>query len=240
MALFTTIDVPCPACATPVSFKAAGSVNIDRAPELRGAILDASFQCAMCTKCGNEFRYAPEFAYIDTERRQWIAAYPLDRMPQWPAGEQHARELFDRVYGPSAIELLRKMGARLRPRVTFGWAALREKVLIADLGLDDATVELCKAAVLRASKAVPLAAGVELRLVEAGDGSLTMAWMRAAFESPGDTVRVSRRLYDEIAADAGGEWSALRGELTRGLFVDLSRLLLGSGEAEAAPGAVDR
>ena len=85
MALFTTIEVPCPACATRVSFRAAGSVNIDRAPELRRAILDGRFQRAMCTKCGNEFRYAPEFAYIDTGRRQWIAAYPLDRMRRWSA-----------------------------------------------------------------------------------------------------------------------------------------------------------
>ena len=235
MALFTTIEVPCPACATRVSFRAAGSVNVDRAPELRRAILDGRFQRAMCTKCGNEFRYAPEFAYIDTGRRQWIAAYPLDRMRRWSGEERQAREIFDRVYGPSAIELLRKIGAMLQPRMTFGWAALREKVLIADLALDDATVELCKAAVLRASKAVPLSAGIELRLVDADDDALTMVWTRSAFESPGDALRVSRRLYDEIAEDAGGDWSALRGELTQGMFVDLSRLLLEPGE-EAASG----
>ena len=137
--------------------------------------------------------------------------------------------------GHRAIELLRKTGAMLQPRMTFGWAALREKVLIADLALDDATVELCKAAVLRASKAVPLSAGIELRLVDADDDALTMVWIRSAFESPGDALRVSRRLYDEIAEDAGGDWSALRGELTQGMFVDLSRLLLEPGE-EAASG----
>jgi hypothetical protein len=235
MALFTTIDVPCPACATPVSFKAAGSVNVDRAPALRRAILDGQFQRAACTKCGNEFRYAPEFAYLDTERRQWIAAYPLDRMRRWSGEERHARELFDRVYGPSAIEPLRRIGGMLEPRMTFGWAALREKLLIADRALDDATVELCKAAVLRASIAVPLSAEIELRLVDADDASLTMVWMRSAFELPGEAMRVSRRLYDEIAEDAREDWATLRGELlTQGMFVDLSRLLLEPDEESVA------
>ena len=226
MSRFETVRLACPACATPVAFRAVHSVNAVRAPELRDAILDRTFQRATCPGCKLDFRYAPDFTYLDSARRQWIAAHPLDQLRHWSDAETRAGALFDSAFSASTAEPLRELGRKLVPRVTFGWAALREKLLVAELRLDDVVVELCKAAALRASAEMPLSAETELRLVGADADTLHLAWLRAADEITGDVLHVSRKLYAEIAADVDGEWQTLREELTQGLFVDIGRLLI--------------
>jgi hypothetical protein len=126
---------------------------------------------------------------------------------------------------------MQSIGRRISRRLTFGWAGVREKLVIADLGLDDVTVELCKSAVLRASASAPVGLGAEMRLVGADETHLGFAWLRSLDESVAQTMRASRQLYAEIAADAGGEWQRLREQLG-GMFVDLERLFIAS---EAAP-----
>jgi len=105
-------------------------------------------------------------------------------------------------------------------------AGVREKLLIAELALDDVSVELCKAIVLRASQEAPLSRETELRLVDSDSKGLALAWLSAADEVVGDSLHLSRRLYDEITSDTEGAWAPLRSDLTQGLFVDLARLML--------------
>jgi len=228
MSMFTEIKVGCPACGTEMPFKAVRSVNADRRADLRAAILDESFQRTTCGACGTLFRLDPDFAYIHAGRGQWIAARPLARLADWKAQEAEARDAFDRVYGSEAPPGVQAIGRQVVPRITFGWAALREKLVVVAHGLDDVTVELAKAAVLRASGEAP-AGSSELRLagVDADDRSLVFAWLRSADETAeGPMKRLPRETYDSVAADADGGWRELRQRVDAGLFVDLGRLLL--------------
>ena len=59
MSVFHTQTVHCPACATPVEFKLVFSVNADRRPDLRDAIVAGTFQRQPCPSCGTEFRVDP-------------------------------------------------------------------------------------------------------------------------------------------------------------------------------------
>jgi hypothetical protein len=226
MSLFKSAQVACPNCGAATRFEAVHSVNVDRRPVLREQILDESFQRVDCAACGTTFRYDPEFHYIDLGRRQWVAALPLAALPNWEQEAAAARSLFERVYLTQGSAHTLEVGRRLRPRVTFGWAALREKVFIAGAGLDDVNVELTKAAVLRGGGELPLAADTELRLVDADADDLILAWMRTQDEALGDMLRVSRSLYAEIAADPDPAWEALRAQIGGSLFVDLNRLLI--------------
>jgi hypothetical protein len=226
MSLFRNITLGCPACGTKVGFEAVHSVNVDRRPPLRDEILAETFQRQTCPACDLDFRCDPEFHYVDVGRHQWVAALPLAKLAGWQEAEQHAHGLFERVYGAQASAHTREVGKQLVPRVTFGWAALREKVLAAGHGLDDVTLELCKAAVLRGSEEAPLSAETELRLVDVNAEGLVLAWMLTEDESPGDMLQVERSLYDEIAADADGDWAALRIDLARSTYVDLNRLMM--------------
>ena len=225
MSQFTIATVVCPACSTEVTFDLVHSVNADRMPSLRAEILARTFQSKACPACGTEFRVQPEFNYVEHGRDLWIAALPLPRLPHWQEEEVAAEARFERVYGPRSSPFIQAIGQRLARRLAFGWAAVREKLVIADLGLDDVTVELCKSAVLRASASAPVGLGAEMRLLGGDENHLAFAWMRSLDESLLQPVRVKRALYDEITADEGSDWQPLRQQLG-GMFVDVGRLLI--------------
>jgi len=233
VSIFRKTSLACPACKAAVEFDEVHSVNADRRPDLRLAILDDTFQQQVCPNCGRQFRLDPAFNLMDTRYGQWIDAAPLSELKNWKAREEHSRSLFNRAYGAEASELAQEIGAGLTPRLTFGWPALREKLLAAENQLDDTALELCKAVVMRNADS-PVSARSELRLIDVTEDELTFAWMLSADESPGPTLRLGRALYEEVAADGDGDWDELKDDFANALFVDLNRLMI-SGEAPQTP-----
>jgi hypothetical protein len=231
MSLMKTTALDCPACARPLSFQTAYSVNADRRPDLRAAILDGSFQRMACPHCGAGFRLDCDFTLLDIGRGQWIVAAPVAAVADWEAREAQAREMFERAYGAEAPAIAREVGQRLRPRLVFGWPALREKLVAADHGLDDVALEAVKATVLRSSGAIPGRAIAELRLVAADGDELLLAWQRSYDGAAGEVLSAPRALHDQIAADAGGAWAPLRASFDGALFVDLKRHLVRGRQA---------
>jgi hypothetical protein len=230
MSIFHTVNVPCPACGATVEFDAVYSLNADRRPDLRAAILDGSFQRKDCPQCSEEFRMEPEITYIDVGRGQWIAAYPIEKRTQWPQIEEGARATFSRAYGDRASAAAREIGAGMKARVVFGWTGLAEKLLAHENGLDDVILELTKTAMLRGMEKPPLAIGSSLRLAAVEEEHLIFGWISEAKGELRELLRVPRALYNDIAASPG-PWESLRGSLTAGLFVDVNRLLLPTAAA---------
>lgn len=224
MSLFLTEELPCPDCGTPVSFELVHSVNADRRPDLRVAILDRSFQREPCPACGHTFRVEPELTYIDVGRGQWIAAWPASKQADWKALEQASQAAFDKAFGADAPGPARALGASLRPRMVFGWPALAEKLIAADAGIDDVTLELVKAGILRSSDELPVGDGGELRLLGVEEDTLVMGRIDARTEDLRYVLRLPSAATAEIEADAAG-WAPLRGDLSAGLFQDLNRAL---------------
>ncbi|MCB1339813.1 MAG: CpXC domain-containing protein [Pseudooceanicola sp.] len=220
----------CPNCGATQNIAAVGSVNADRRPDLRAAILDDSFQLMTCAECGHGFRLEPLFNYLEVAKGQWIAAMPGREMPEYIEVEDRAMGVFDVSYGEKAPAAARAIGQDLKPRVTFGWPAVKEKLLIDGMGLDDITVEMMKMDLLRRLPEVPLSPGTELRLIGGGDGGLEFAWIETVSETPGQQFTVARELYDEIAGNAAG-WAKIHKRLTDGPFVDMQKLYMGEGRA---------
>jgi hypothetical protein len=171
MSVFRDIHVDCPNCGARQAFKISHSVNADLRDDLRLSILADEFQRVVCTECTTPFRLEPELTFVDVGRHLWIAALPLPRSARWKSEEEHAAELFQRVYGPRAPQPVQEVGRGLAPRLVFGW------ILASD-------------------------------------------------ETIGDTMRVKRALYDQIAADEDGAWADLRADISAGYFVDLNRLTI--------------
>lgn len=229
MSLFSTHSITCAKCGHIYTMDVVGSVNADRRPDLRQAILDASFQEAVCPECAESFRMAPEFTYVDAAHGQWILSLPAEGMAGYGAAQVSAAALFDRSYGAEAADAARDVGAGLAPRLTFGWPAVREKVLIGELGLDDVVVELMKIDLLRRVSGAPLRPGVEQRLVGMDEGRLRFEWLGSADEAVISGLTVGRELYDVIAADTSG-WAELHALLTDGCFVDMQKTYMGDGK----------
>ena len=225
MSLFKQQVLACPACGKPVDFNVAYSVNADRRPDLREAVFDGTFQRQTCGACQDSFRLAPELNYLDAGRGQWMAVHPADAVGDWETIEAQDRAVFNRSYGDQAVGAARELGAGLRARVVFGMAAFREKLLAAEVGLDDVDLELLKTAILRNSPEPPFAPGVELRFIEVtDDGNLAFAWLEADNEQVIEMLQTSRQTYNEIADDLT-DWQPLREQLSAGLFVDMTRLM---------------
>ncbi len=225
MSIFRNADVACPSCKTVVHFELVHSVNADRRPDLRQAILDRSFQRQACPACGFVFRMEPEFSYIDVKRGQYIAVWPASRFAEAPDLEEKSRAAFERSFGAQAPSEARAIGKKITARVVFGWAALSEKLIAAAAGIDDRTLELAKLGAIRNLDQAPIGAANEFRLVEARADALMLGWIRTATDQLLDVVSLPRAALAEIEA-APDDWAALREDVGTGLFVDYRKGLL--------------
>jgi len=227
MSLFSSMTVTCPTCDSSFTVDAVGSVNADRRPDLRDEILDNSFQTVTCDTCGDSFRLEPDFNYLDMGRGQWIAGKPVGRRADYEQAEAETQQDFDRSYGPSTGPGAQEIGKALQARLTFGWPAVREKILINESGLDDELVELLKIELLRRLPEITLTSETEMRLVGAGDDTLEIVWINPMTEEVTQSVNVRRELYDEVAGNAEG-WAPIAEQLHQGMFVDAQRLYIGA------------
>src|SRR5262245_7765555 len=213
MSMFQTEQIECPACGSNVAFDVVYSVNAVLRPDLRSAILDRTFQRQECGECGHAFRVEPEMTYLDAKRKQWILVRPFSDLQEWGQMEDYARTFFNAAFGPEAPGPSQALGRGLQVRVTFGWPAVREKILCAELGLNDVELELLKFSLLRSVDNPPLSDTTELRLIGLQGDKLGLVWQDVESEEPREAMAVPRGLYDEIAADKIG-WKELREQIS--------------------------
>ncbi len=236
MSIFVPADAPCPNCGSVNRFDHFASVNADRRPDLKDDILSGAFMRIKCSACGTDFRPEPSLNYLDYAAGLWVMARPLGSLAHWDEEAQKAGAAFDDAYGAAAPAAARDIGAALTARVTFGWAAFREKLVLAREGLDDLTLEKTKIAILRNKPGNPVAPGVELRLLGVYDPVFHMGWVSARTNEALQVFTVKRALYDDIAGDAS--WAALdtqvSGGISGGFFVDMQRMFITPEPPKAA------
>lgn len=226
MSIFHPASVTCATCGTKTDITRTASLNADRRPDLRSAVLDGSFQAETCPKCGTRIRLQPHFTYLDMRRGQWILVEPAELIEGWKEAEAEARLTWDRSFGPDAPPEAREIGEGMKPRLVFGWPALREKLLCSDLDLDDVTLELLKLAVLSDVPKPPLGQESELRLLGGDAATLELGWVIGATEERLVRLPVPRAAYDDIIAEPD-DWEAARDLFDGAFLVDLKRMISG-------------
>ena len=220
---------PCPWCDAIQEMGIVVSVNADRRPDMRRAMLDDSFQRGRCEACGTKYRTEPDLTYLDAAHKLWVLVEPARQLKGWPQLEGMAKDAFERAYGPEASPSARRLGQGMRSRIAFGWAGFREKLLCAEHGLDDATLELLKFGLMRMLDDLPLSDDAELRLVGVSAKKLELAWVLAHSDRVLETMTISREMFDDIEEDRVGNWEPLREAVSAGPFVDVNRLLVAAG-----------
>lgn len=228
MSLFTRTELACPHCTQPVPFDVCASVNADRRPDLREAILNETFQLVTCPHCSGTFRMEPQLNYLDIGRGQWFAAFPHDQIDNWTTVEGMATESFNKAFGLHASAAEREIGEDLTVRVVFGWVGLKEKLLAMDAKVQDVNLEQTKLVLLRDMEDPPLPIGAELRLVavtDTPDAELTVAVLdRDGTEL--ERMDVPMEVLSEVTDDPES-WAPMTEKLTAGPFVDAQRLTRG-------------
>ena len=173
-----------------------------------------------------------DFTYLDMGRGQWIAALPARRMIDFLDEEARAQATFDKSFGAEATPEAKAIGDELNMRVTFGWPALREKIVANELDLDDVALECMKTDLIRRLDSAPMAPGINLRLVAMDEDQFQMLWVNSVTEQGLEHLALNRALYDEIVGNSEA-WSPIRTALSEGPFVDMARLYMGQGRAAA-------
>ncbi len=234
MSILLGAAIQCPRCEHEQEVTLAASVNADRRPDLRAAILDRTFQAHVCVACEAPLRLPLHMTYLDMKRGIWVAAEAVDSLPRWEELAADTRALFAGSFGDAAPPAARSLAAGATPRLVFGWPALREKIIANELGLDDAVVELIKATVLRNLPQARLTASQALRLAGGNAETLGFEIIDDESEQIFGQMEVPRALHDDINGDADS-WAGLRNKLMEEPFCDLKRLMIdGSATAEAA------
>lgn len=217
----------CSHCGAPQEMGIVASINADRRPDLREAVLADRYQRGECSACGKGYRVEPDLTYLDVGRGQWILVRPASHLAEWAPTEALAAAAFDRAHGAGAPDEAQAPG--LQPRLAFGWPAFREKLLCAAHGLDDVALELAKLAVMRSVRELPLDDALDLRLSAVTADTLTLTWTMAGGDLAVEQLTLPRALLEGLAHDAA--WAPARAELAAGAYVDLNRLLVPADEA---------
>lgn len=227
MSLFTLTSLACPHCGQSAEVEVCASINADRRPDLRAAILDQTLQRTTCPHCEMVFRLEPQLNYLDTQRGQWLAAFPRQRLDDWAQVEAEVQSSFDRAYGAHSSPAEREIGGKLQARLVFGWRALREKLLARELAVDDLQLELVKLLLMRGMDEPPLPLGAVLRLSGADEDTGELQFDVLDREDQViEALSVPRELLADVA-DAPQDWAELQAQLQAGRFVDIARLTRG-------------
>jgi hypothetical protein len=231
MSIFITASTVCPTCGTAGTLDFPASINADRRPDLRAAILDHSMFTLPCRNCGETLTFEPHITYLDMVRGQWILAESVDEIEHWRAAEASAVRVHGLAFGPTAPAAARDIGATLKPRLVFGWPALIEKLRCDELGLDDAALEALKLAIVRDGPARELDASLELRMLGRDGDNLDFAWADPVTGEISARFSVPETAY-AIVKGGGEAWAPLQKLLAGPLYVDMNRVV-----RDAAPDA---
>ena len=148
MSVTVPAEVACPFCGTRQVVLIAESANVQRAPAWRHAILDGSFHRFSCAACAQAFRVERDTLYSDLASGLLIGSFSPTRRGECAALEETLATTWAQIVLTETPAGVRETFAGPGPRVVFGLAALREKVVCFGHRLDDRLLEASKLALL--------------------------------------------------------------------------------------------
>jgi hypothetical protein len=136
-----------------MSVEIARGLHITRLPQIRERLIAGTHQLYTCASCKQATQFEASCVYTDFERNEYVAV-ETPHGASWQAAVARHKTIFRDNFeqGPPIAQ---EMGQRFKRRIVFGFAALREKLVLWDAGLDDRVVEACKGDLLREEEASP-------------------------------------------------------------------------------------
>lgn len=131
-------------CGHAYGARVARHLHVSRRPEVRQAIVEGSFHRFACPRCQRINVVEEVLPYTDFPRRHWFTLFPGAYLGRREAALALCRETFDKTMREHAPGLVRGWADEFVQRAVFGWAALRDKIVVLDAGLDDRLVEILK------------------------------------------------------------------------------------------------
>ncbi len=142
MSTFVRQPLCCHACGEHFEVPLLKGMHITRIPQVRSSILDGTFQVFGCVRCGHAIHVERASIYTDFEEGQYVAI-EVSGHPDPAEAVAFHQGVFDRCFA-MAPAVTQDLSRHLRPRLVFGLAALREKLLCWDNDLDVRVLEVPK------------------------------------------------------------------------------------------------
>lgn len=226
MSQTATHEVLC-ACGATVSVFCADSINAERHPHMRDAVLARTLHVFQCEACLGRIVVDKPFVYVDLARRQLYGVHPAHERAHERVHGEALMAMWARTLGPEAGVAARSLfrGDSFHVRLCYGAEELREKLVAHDAGLRDLVVEAIKAEVLASSPELRAADVIALRLDEVRDDVLVFLCERAT-DPPSlldRAITVDRARYDELAAVPWTELCARMPGIAAGPHVSMLR-----------------
>lgn len=166
MSTTTPHEVGCPNCGTRQQVLLAESANVQRSPAWRQAVLAGTWHRFECEACALPFRVERDALYTDLHRGVLIGHFPRTRFAEMEMLEAQIAETWAQTITAEAPGAVARRFDGPGPRIVFGHAALREKVVCFDARLDDRLVEAMKLVLLEGFEGRAEAGVADLVLVE--------------------------------------------------------------------------
>lgn len=227
MSITSVREVVC-RCGAPVRVFVATSVNAERHPHMREAILRRTFHVFECGACHQPIGVDKELLYIDLTRREFYGVFPLAAAAEPEPCARKIADAFETALGAGAGDAVRPLADGMRVRVCFGVEELREKIVARASGLSDLALELLKADILASHPELAQLGVQTLRLEAVGaDGGLGML-LEQAGEPPrllrDRAFTIDREVYDVFDRMTWEELIARLPGVASGPHVSLLRL----------------
>lgn len=186
-------------CGHVYEVEAARHLHVTRRPEVRQAVLDGTFHRFACDRCGKVNLCEEVLAYTDFARRQWFTLFPAVQLHNRRDAVRICHELFDRTMVERAPPLVQSWSGELTQRAIFGFAALRDKLVVLEAGLDDRLVEIMKLRMFQAGRLL-FEPGVYLCCTAVAGDELVFEYADARSPTT-QVIRVPRREYVRMVMD---------------------------------------
>src|SRR5574338_729335 len=145
MSQTATREIECN-CGAKLSVLCADSVNAERHPHMRQAVLDRILHVFRCGACDVNVVVENRFWYIDLVRGQFYGVFPTAERANERACAEAVHEAFELALGSRAGATARAMFQpdRMHVRVCFDTEELREKLVVNGAVLLDLPLEILK------------------------------------------------------------------------------------------------
>ncbi len=216
-------EIPCRNCSASNTIEIYHTVNIGRLPTLKEQILNDKLQSINCKNCGARVRVEPLFPYIDLKNKLWIATRPASEIILWREIEEDSANIFNLSLGPDAPGSTHEMNTDIKPRVVFGWSALKEKLLAHDAGISDVELEMAKVATLKSGAVTIPNTLSNMRLVGFSNEFLILCWFDQTTQK-----KISNEFHIDYSSindmrKNPERWANLKEMIDVGLYIDLGR-----------------
>jgi CpXC protein len=204
MSQTATHEVRC-RCGATVSVFCADSINAERHPHMRDAILSRTLHVFQCAACHTSIAVDKSLLYVDLVRGQLYGVHPASERAHERLHGDELIEVWSKAVGDQAGEAARALfeGGKFHVRLCYGLEELREKLVAHDAGLRDLVIEALKAEAMAATEELRALAVVTLRLDGVRDDGQLVFVAERATDPP--TVLdiglvIDRARYDALAA----------------------------------------